>query len=112
MVYKFYAVVNPVVGYASIVKDPSWRGHDLLPITQAVIFVVLYCIVAFIIHIMSKNNSTYGSRDINYVLVGMGRMVLAVVGVFAVLLLLNYLGLSWLTTWIAVLVDHLLKAIL
>ena len=112
LVYKFYAVVNPVVGYASIVKDPSWRGHDLLPITQAVIFVVLYGIVAFIIHIMSKNNSTYGSRDINYVLVGMGRMVLAAVGVFAVLLLLNYLGLSWLTTWIAILVDHLLKAIL
>ncbi|MBO4819912.1 MAG: hypothetical protein J5548_00390 [Prevotella sp.] len=112
LVYKFYAVVNPVIGYASIVKDPSWRGHDLLPITQAVIFVVLYGFVAFVIRIMSKYNSTYGSRDVNYVLAGMGRMVLAAVGAFAVLVLLNYLGLSWLTTWIAVIINHLLKAII
>ena len=111
LVYKFYAVVNPVISYASIVKDPSWRGHGLLPITQAVIFVLLYGFVHFVIRIMSKYNSTYGSRDTNYVLAGMGRSLLAAVAVFAVLLLLNYLGFSWLTTWIAIIINYLLKAI-
>lgn len=112
LVYKFYAAVNPVIGYASIVKDPSWRGHDLLPLTQAVIFVLLYGIVRFVIRIKSQYNSTYGTRDVNYVLAGMGRMGLAAAAVFAVLLLLNYLGLSWLTTWIAVIIRYLVNAIL
>lgn len=111
LVYKFYAVVNPVISYASIVKDPSWRGHGLLPVTQAVIFVLLYGLAAFAIRSISKYDSTYGSRDINYVLAGMGRMVLVAAGVFAVLLILNYLGLSWLTTWIAIIINYLLKAI-
>ncbi len=112
LVYKFYAAVNPVIGYASIVKDPSWRGHDLLPLTQAVIFVILYGFVAIVIRMVSKYDSTYGSRDINYVLAGMRRMALAAAGVLAAMLLLNYLGLSWLTTWIAVIIRYLVKAIL
>ena len=60
----------------------------------------------------SQYNSTYGTRDVNYVLAGMGRMGLAAAAVFAVLLLLNYLGLSWLTTWIAVIIRYLVNAIL
>lgn len=100
LVYKFYAVINPVLDYVSVVNDQSWKCYKLLPLTQTVIFVVLYCMARNIIRQESKYQSTYGSHGIVYILVGVGRMLLVATVVFAGLLLLNYLGLCWLTTWV------------
>lgn len=107
LVYKFYAVINPVLDYASVVNDPSWKGYAILPLTQVILFIFFYSKARSFVRHRSKYKSTYGSHGVSYIIVGMVRMLLAAVAAFGGLLLLNYLGLSWLTTWAALIVAFL-----
>ncbi|MCR5519467.1 MAG: hypothetical protein K6F21_03965 [Bacteroidales bacterium] len=101
--FNFYSELNPVLRYAHFLNDPNWAPYGWVPVVQCILFLVLLWIAKVVIdfgeHSKERHATVFG-----YVLSGMGLYLLIAVGILAVMLGLNYLGLSVLTTgafWLA-----------
>ena len=97
--YNFYDSLNPVLRYAYFTNDPLWTPYNWLPAIQCLIFLVLLWVAKVVLngvdHSKDRHVSVFG-----FVLTGMGLYLLVAVGILAVLLGLNYLGVSIVTTWV------------
>ena len=109
--YNFYDSLNPVLRYAHFTNDPLWAPYNWLPAIQCVIFLLLLLIAKIIIngtdHGRDRHVSVFG-----FVLSGMGLYLLVAVVILAVLLGLNYLGVSIVTTWVGYAVWRVLRFVL
>ena len=102
-IFNFYHEINPVLRYAHFVNDPNWGPSVWVPIVQCALFLGLLWFVKWYInesdHSKARHLTVFG-----FVFTGMGLYLLIAVGVLAVMLGLNYLGLSILTAgvvWLA-----------
>ena len=109
--YNFYNELNPVIRFAHFTNDPLWRPYAFLPAIQCVLFLVLLLLVKLVMnttdHSRRKHLSVFG-----FVLSGMGQYLLFAIIVLAIVLGLNYLGVSMLTTWAGFLVWRIIRLIL
>ena len=101
--YNFYSELNPVMRYAFFTNDPSWPPNGWVPAMQCILFLILLWIAKFMIkqddHSKARHATVFG-----YVLSGLGRYLLIAAAILAVLMGLNYLGLSVITSWAGYLV--------
>ena len=109
--YNFYDVLNPVAKFAFVVNDVNWRPYGWIPFTQCVLFLGLLWLAKYFInesdHSKSRHATVFG-----YVFTGMGLYLLIAVVLLAVLLGLNYLGLSAITSGIFWLAWRVLRIVL
>lgn len=101
--FNFYSELNPVLRYVHFLNDPAWGPYGWVAFTQCVLFLGLLWGAKFMInesdHSKARHLTVFG-----FVLTGMGLYLLIAVGILAVLLGLNYIGLSVLTSgafWLA-----------
>lgn len=96
-VFQYYDAINPVLPYAKFVNSPDWFGYSYLPVAQCLIFLFFLSISkVFLLE------TDYSKHDYNHALtylgVGMGKILLAAIGIFVLLAGVNYLGLGILTS--------------
>lgn len=102
--FEFYSKINPVLPFAVKTNDPDWNMYNALPITQCVIFLFALWFVRMKLLRKDYSSLRYGTVW-GFLGAGMLKLLLPALGVLAGLLLLNYLGLSLLTTdilWIII----------
>ena len=101
--YNYYSDLNPVMRYAFFTNDPSWPPYGWVPAMQCILFLLLLWIAKFTIkqddHSKARHATVFG-----YVLSGLGRFLLIAIAILVVLMGLNYLGLSVITSWAGYLV--------
>ena len=102
-IYNFYDSLNPVMRYAHFLNDPAWGPYGWVPVVQCILFLGLLWFAKFYInesdHSKGRHLTVFG-----FVFTGMGLYLLIAVGILAVLLGLNYLGLPAITAgifWLA-----------
>jgi len=95
--YNFYSELNPVMRYAHFVNDPAWKPYGWVPAVQCIVFLVLLFLAKWMINV-SEHSKARHRTVFGFVLSGMGLYLLIAVGILAVLLGLNYLGLSVITS--------------
>lgn len=95
--FNFYNELNPVLRYAHFLNDPKWAPYGWVAVAQCILFLGLLWGAKYLInerdHSKARHLTVFG-----FVLTGMGLYLLIAVGILAVLLGLNYLGLSVLTS--------------
>ena len=96
--YNFYSDLNPVARYVFFTNDPTWPPYAWLPAMQCILYLGLLWFVKVMLnetdHSKQRHRTVFG-----YVLSGIGLYLLIAVGILAVMMGLNYLGLSVLTSW-------------
>ena len=102
-IFNFYAELNPVMRYVHFLNDPAWGPYGWVAFTQCVLFLILLWVAKWYInesdHSKARHHTVFG-----FVFTGMGLYLAIAVGILAVMLGLNYLGLSVLTSgafWLA-----------
>lgn len=109
--YNFYDSLNPVLRYAHFTNDPLWGPYNWVPAIQCVIFLLLLLIAKIglngINHGRDRHVSVFG-----FILSGMGLYLIAAVVILAVVLGLNYLGLSIVTTWVGYAIWRVIRFVL
>ena len=117
-VFQYYDAFNPVLPYAKFVNSPDWFCYDILPVAQCILFLLLLRFSRFI-----SSEEDYSKLDYNhalmYVGLGVGKIMLAAVVIFIVLAVVNYLGLSivtsiamWLIWWVVKIVFYIVAIII
>lgn len=110
-IYNFYDTLNPVMRYAHFINDPAWRPYGWVPVVQCIIILGLLLFAKFMVnegdHSRERHATVFG-----FVVKGMGMYLLIAVGIIAVLLGLNYLGLPAITAGIFWLAWQVVKIIL
>jgi len=106
--FNFYSDLNPVLRYAHFVNDPNWAPYGWVPVVQCILFLLLLWFVKIWIN-SSDHSKERHATVFGYVLSGMGIYILASVLILAVLLGLNYLGLSIFTSGFFWLVWQVIK---
>lgn len=109
--FNFYSELNPVMRYAHFVNDPAWKGFGWVPAVQCIVFLVLLWFAKSMINVSDHSKARHVTV-FGYVFSGMGLYLLIAVGILAVLLGLNYLGLSALTSIAFYLVWQVVKVLL
>lgn len=101
VLFNFYSKFNPVAPWAIVTNNPNWRFLNFLPLCQTLIFLGIAVVLRFIFSSIASDGArkNYSSIWI-YFAKGFVGYMLAAVASMAVLVLLNYLGLSILTTFI------------
>ncbi len=96
-VFQYYDAINPVLPYAKFVNNPDWFGYGYLPVAQCLIF-----IYALIATRAGSGDTDYSKLDYSHAFVyfarGMGETLLYALLIFALLALVNYLGLGIITS--------------
>ena len=101
--FNFYSELNPVLRYAHFINDPAWKPYGWVPAVQCILFLVLLFAAKRIVNINDHSKARH-KTVFGYVFTGMGLYLLVAIGILAVLLGLNYLGLSAITSgafWLA-----------
>ncbi|MBR5724382.1 MAG: hypothetical protein IKX62_03275 [Bacteroidales bacterium] len=96
--YNFYDSLNPVLRYAHFTNDPAWAPYSWLPAVQCVIFLILLLLARIVLNVTNHGKDRHVSV-FGFILAGMGVYLLISLVILAVLLGLNYLGVSIVTTW-------------
>ena len=97
--YNFYSELNPVMRYVHFVNDPAWAPYGWVPAVQCILFLGLLWGAKWIVNINDHSKARHRTV-FGFVFTGMGLYLLIAVGLLAVLLGLNYLGLSVITSGI------------
>jgi len=97
--FNFYSELNPVLRYAHFVNDPNWAPYNYLPVVQCIIYLILLWIAKSMFNVSDHSKSRH-LTVFGYVISGMGLYLLVAVVLLAVLLGLNYVGLSIFTSGI------------
>lgn len=100
VVFNFYMKLNPVASWAVVTNNPSWRFFGFVPLCQTILFLLFAIILRISFISNSKDNGRNYSSIWTYFAKGFFLYLLASLAGLAVLLLLNYIGLSILTTFI------------
>ncbi len=109
-IYNFCHELNPVLRYAHFLNDPAWKPYGLIPVATCIVFLGLLWFAKFMIN-ESDHSKARHATVFGFVLSGMGLYLLIAVGILAVLLGLNYLGLPILTAGVLWLILQILKII-
>ena len=109
--YNFYDRLNPVLRYAHFTNDPLWAPYNWLPAIQCVIFLGLLLLAKILMNEVDHSDDRHASV-FGFVLAGMGLYLLVAVGILAVMLGLNYLGVSIVTTWVGYAIWRVLRFVL
>lgn len=109
--YNFYDRLNPVLRYAHFTNDPLWAPYNWLPAIQCVIFLGLLLLAKILMNEVDHSEDRHASV-FGFVLAGMGLYLLVAVGILAVMLGLNYLGVSIVTTWVGYAIWRVLRFVL
>ena len=99
--FNFYMKLNPVMSWAIVTNNPNWRMYNMLPLVQTLIFIGAMVIIRLLFGERARtvSGNSYSSVWIYY-LQGLGEYSAACLVALAALLLVNYLGISVLTTFI------------
>ena len=97
-IFNFYHKLNPVAPWAIVTNNPDWTFTKMVPITQTLIFLFLAVILRFYLSTITSSKD-YSSIWI-YFARGFFGYLLAALGLLAAFLLINYLGLSILTSFV------------
>ncbi|MBP5567552.1 MAG: hypothetical protein J6X57_08740 [Bacteroidales bacterium] len=107
-IYNFYSELNPVLRYAHFINDPNWAPFKWVPAVQCILFLGLLWFAKFAVneddHSQERHATVFG-----YVFKGMALYVLIATIILVVMLGLNYLGLSAITTRVFWLGGQVLK---
>ena len=101
VIYNFYLKLNPVMSWAILANNPKWRFYGLLPLVQVLIFIGAMLIFRACFSGRSKSigEKSYDSIWL-YFAKGFGEFFLACLAALAGLVLINFLGISILTTFV------------
>ena len=110
-IYNFYSELNPVLRYAHFLNDPNWAPYNWVPAVQCILFLALLWFAKFTVntddHSQERHATVFG-----FVFKGMALYLLIAAIILVVMLGLNYLGLSAVTTRIFWLGGQILKIML
>ena len=110
VLFNFYSNINPVAKWAILSNNPTWSGYKLVAITQCAVFLLAIFILKLALGERDRSGHRFHSIW-GYVLAGMGKYLGLSIVILAVLLALNYFGVSILTTIIAIIIGFILKVI-
>lgn len=96
-VFNFYYKLNPVAPWAIVANNPHWNFYNMLPFCQTLIFLGAALILRLLV---SRDSKKDYSSIWTYFAKGFFSYLLAALACLAVLLLVNYLGVSVITTFI------------
>lgn len=99
VLYNFYYQLNPVALWAIVTNNPGWRFFNFVPLCQTLIFLLVAIALRFMLAEKSDNSAKYSSIW-QYFAKGFFTYLLACLVAVAILIFVNYLGLSILTTFI------------
>lgn len=101
IVYNFYSKLNPVAPWAIVSNNPGWRFYGLLPLVQTLLFLGLLLAARIMLYDRSSTASRKSHSSIwVYFAGGFGGFFLAGLVALAVLVAVNYFGLSIITSFI------------
>ena len=100
-VFNFYDKLNPVAPWAIVTNNPNWGFFGMVPLCQTLIYLaIVLCIRAAFVGVSEGAHIKQHSSVWIYFAKGFGLFMLSVLGAFVALALLNYLGLSIVTTFV------------
>lgn len=101
ILYNFYDKLNPVAPWAIVTNNPKWSNMGLVPISQTLMFLAAILIVrASFMNVSEKARTKRHDSIWSYFSRGFFGYFAACIGVLAVLIALNYFGLSIVTTFV------------
>ena len=100
IVFNFYSKLNPVAPWAIVTNNPNWKFTDFVPVCQTFIFLVMAVAMRFVCRPDSRSGNRNYSSIWTYFIKGFFSYLLASLACLVSLLLVNYLGLSIVTTFI------------
>ncbi len=97
VLFNFYKTLNPVIGYAYIANLPDWKPAEILPMVQCVIFIGALWYIRKIMKLHDHSSHRF-KTVFGFLFSGIGVFLLYAIAVLAVMLVLNYFGLSIITS--------------
>ena len=108
---EFYSNLNPLPGVLSFMNDPSWKLYDMLPSVQCVIFFAALWYLRR--RLKAKDHSGQKYKTVfGFLGAGMGIYVCYAMGILAVLIFANILGLSLITTFVGNIVWKIISIVI
>ena len=111
VLFKFYADINPVAEWAIKSNNTTWGAYNMLPVTQCVLFLIVLFVIRIFAAKRERKNRSYRSIW-TYILSGMGKYLLFSAIALAVLVGLNYCGLSIVTSGILTLILKIIALVI
>lgn len=101
VLFNFYSKLNPVMSWAIVTNNPKWRLYGMLPLVQTLIFIGAMLLIRLLFNERAGTvcKKTYSSVWLYYAQ-GFGEFFAACLGALLALLLINFLGVSVLTTFV------------
>ena len=101
VIFNFYDKLNPVASWAIVTNNPKWGFFGMVPFCQTLIYLVIVLIIRAAFAGVSEGAHIKQHSSVwIYFAKGFGAFLLSSLGAFVALAILNYLGLSIITTFV------------